>query len=80
MATDDDNSRSGKSSSAEDRLLDAKSQVARLTAQNEKLEFTLREARDHIGKLREEVAKLTTPPMASSLLVSVLAAMLMRSP
>lgn len=70
MATDDDNSRSGMSSSAEDRLLDAKSQVARLTAQNEKLEFTLREARDHIGKLREEVAKLTTPPMAYGVVVA----------
>ena len=70
VATDDSGSRGGKQSSAEDRLLEAKSQMARLTAQNEKLEFTLREARDHIGKLREEVAKLTTPPMAYGVVVS----------
>jgi proteasome-associated ATPase len=67
MATDE--SGSGKHSSVEERLLDAKGHIARLTAQNEKLEFTLREARDHIGKLREEVAKLTTPPMAYGVVV-----------
>ncbi|MFZ9174766.1 MAG: proteasome ATPase, partial [Ilumatobacteraceae bacterium] len=68
MATDE--SGSGKNSSVEERLLDAKGHIARLTAQNEKLEFTLREARDHIGKLREEVAKLTTPPMAYGVVVA----------
>lgn len=70
MATDDSGSRSGKPATSEDRLLEAKSHVARLTAQNEKLEFTLREARDHIGKLREEVAKLTTPPMVYGVIVA----------
>ncbi len=70
MATDDSGSRSGKPVTPEDRLLEAKSHVARLTAQNEKLEFTLREARDHIGKLREEVTKLTTPPMVYGVIVA----------
>ena len=32
--------------------------------QNEKLSATLREARDHIAALREEVEKLTMPPAA----------------
>ena len=69
MATDESVPRSEGSSADDGRLLEAKSQVARLTAQNEKLEFTLREARDHIGKLREEVSKLTTPPMVYGVLV-----------
>ena len=33
-------------------------------SQNEKLTYTLREARDHIAALREEVEKLTQPPSA----------------
>src|SRR6185436_16065693 len=32
--------------------------------QNEKLTYTLREAREHIAALREEVDKLTQPPSA----------------
>ena len=68
MGSDDTNARSPKQT-AEERLLESKAQLARLTAQNEKLEFTLREARDHIGKLREEVAKLTTPPMGYGVIV-----------
>ena len=32
--------------------------------QNERLTFTLREAREHIAALREEVDKLTQPPSA----------------
>ena len=32
-------------------------------SQNEKLTFTLREAREHIAALREEVDKLTQPPV-----------------
>ena len=70
MGSDDTNARSPKSATVEERLLEAKGQLARLTAQNEKLEFTLREARDHIGKLREEVAKLTTPPMGYGVIVA----------
>ncbi len=48
----------------EDRLLDAKGQLATAKAQNEKLSYALREARDHVASLREEVEKLTQPPSA----------------
>jgi proteasome-associated ATPase len=69
MATDENVPRSGRPASDDGRLLEAKTHIARLTAQNEKLEFTLREARDHIGKLREEVSKLTTPPLGYGVIV-----------
>ena len=39
-------------------------------AQNEKLTYTLREARDHISALREEVDKLTQPPSAYGTLLA----------
>jgi proteasome-associated ATPase len=48
----------------EERLLETKGQLAQALSQNEKLSATLREAREHIGALREEVEKLTTPPSA----------------
>ncbi len=48
----------------EERLLETKGQLAQLTSQNEKLTYTLREAREHISALREEVDKLTQPPAA----------------
>ncbi len=48
----------------EERLLDTKGQLAQAITQNEKLTYTLREARDHIAALREEVDKLTKPPSA----------------
>jgi proteasome-associated ATPase len=48
----------------EERLLETKGQLAQAVSQNEKLTYTLREARDHIGALREEVEKLTQPPAA----------------
>jgi proteasome-associated ATPase len=48
----------------EERLLETKGQLAQAVSQNEKLTFTLREARDHIAALREEVEKLTQPPSA----------------
>ncbi len=48
----------------EERLLETKGQLAHLTSQNERLSYTLREARDHIASLREEVDKLTQPPSA----------------
>ncbi len=48
----------------EERLLETKGQLAQAVSQNEKLSYTLREARDHIGALREEVEKLTQPPSA----------------
>jgi len=48
----------------EERLLETKGQLAQAVSQNEKLTYTLREARDHISALREEVEKLTQPPNA----------------
>ncbi|MDH4147754.1 MAG: proteasome ATPase, partial [Acidimicrobiia bacterium] len=48
----------------EERLLDTKGQLAQAVAQNEKLSYTLREAREQIAALREEVEKLTRPPSA----------------
>nr|WP_254126984.1 proteasome ATPase [Aquihabitans sp. G128] len=48
----------------EERLLETKGQLQQAVSQNEKLTYTLREARDHIAALREEVEKLTQPPAA----------------
>ena len=48
----------------EERLLETKGQLSHAVSQNEKLTYTLREARDHIAALREEVDKLTQPPSA----------------
>ncbi len=55
--------------SLEERLLETKGQLAQTTAQNEKLSYTLREARDHISSLRDEVDKLTQPPNAYAVVV-----------
>jgi len=46
----------------EERLLEVKGQLARAMSQNERLAATLREARDRIAALREEVEKLSSPP------------------
>ena len=46
----------------EERLLETKGQLQQAVSQNEKLSTTLREAREHIAALREEVEKLTMPP------------------
>ena len=48
----------------EEKLLEAKGQLAQAVSQNEKLTYTLREAREHIAALRDEVDKLTQPPSA----------------
>src|SRR6478735_6818039 len=48
----------------EERLLETKGQLAATTSQNERLTYTLREAREHISTLRDEVDKLTQPPSA----------------
>ena len=48
----------------EERLLETKGQLAQAVSQNERLSATLREAREHIAALREEVDKLTMPPSA----------------
>ncbi len=53
----------------EERLLETKGQLAQATAQNEKLSYMLREAREHIASLRDEVDKLTQPPNAYGVVV-----------
>ncbi|MEM7337536.1 MAG: proteasome ATPase [Actinomycetota bacterium] len=55
----------------EERLLDTKGQLAQAVSQNEKLTYTLREAREHIAALREEVDKLTQPPSAYGTLLGM---------
>jgi len=46
----------------EERLAEAQSRVATLTERNEKLTSTLREARDQVVALKEEVDRLAQPP------------------
>ena len=53
----------------EERLLETKGQLAHAVSQNEKLSYTLREAREHIAALRDEVDKLTQPPSAYGVVV-----------
>ncbi len=48
----------------EEKLLETKGQLTQAVSHNEKLTYTLREAREHIAALREEVDKLTQPPSA----------------
>ncbi|WP_370288055.1 proteasome ATPase, partial [Nocardioides sp.] len=48
--------------SLEVRLADAQRSLAAVTAQNDRLASTLREARDQILKLKEEVDRLAQPP------------------
>src|SRR5688572_1326584 len=55
----------------EERLLETKGQLAQAVSQNEKLTYTLREAREHISALREEVDKLTQPPNAYGTVLSI---------
>ena len=50
-------------------LDDVRQQLAHKVAQNEKLSYTLREAREHIAQLREEVEKLSQPPSAYGVIV-----------
>jgi proteasome-associated ATPase len=54
----------GRVRTLEERLLQTKGQLAHAVSQNEKLTFTLQQAKEHIATLREEVDKLTQPPSA----------------
>jgi len=54
----------GRVRTLEERLLETKGQLAHAVSQNEKLTFTLQQAKEHIAALREEVDKLTQPPAA----------------
>ena len=53
----------------EERLLEVKGQLARAMSQNDRLASTLREARDRIASLREEVEKLSSPPSGYGLVL-----------
>ncbi len=53
---------SGSTSGLEARLNDTERSLASVTSQNERLASTLREARDQITKLKEEVDRLAQPP------------------
>ena len=55
--------------SLEERLLETKGQLAQAVGQNERLSYTLREAREQITTLREEVDKLSQPPSAYGIVV-----------
>ena len=46
----------------EERLSETKGRLSQAVSQNEKLTTMLRDAREHIGALRDEVEKLTQPP------------------
>ncbi|CAN5396396.1 proteasome ATPase [soil metagenome] len=59
----------GRVRALEERLLETKGQLAQAVGQNEKLSYTLREAREHISTLRDEVDKLTQPPSAYGVVV-----------
>jgi proteasome-associated ATPase len=54
----------GRVQALEERLLEAKGQLAHAVSQNEKLTFTLQQAKEQLAALREEVEKLTQPPAA----------------
>ena len=54
----------------EERLVEAQSRVAALTERNEKLTATLREARDQVVALKEEVDRLAQPPSGYGVFLS----------
>ena len=62
---------SAERDAADGSLADSKIQIARLTGQNEKLSYTLREAREHIASLRDEVDKLTRAPGSYGTVVGI---------
>jgi proteasome-associated ATPase len=54
----------------EERLREAEASISTVTAQNERLAGTLREARDQIVALKEEVDRLAQPPSAFGVFLS----------
>ena len=56
---------------AERRLADARADARSLAQQNEKLNATLREARESLLALREQLAALSNPPQAHGLVVGL---------
>jgi proteasome-associated ATPase len=61
----------GRVQALEERLLESKGQLAHAVSQNEKLTFTLQQAKEQLAALREEVEKLTQPPAAYGTFLSV---------
>ncbi len=59
----------GRARLLEERLLETRGQLAHTLAQNEKLTFSLRESREHVAALRDEVEKLSQPPSAYGVVV-----------
>jgi proteasome-associated ATPase len=55
----------------EERLLETKGQLAQALSQNERLAATLREAREQMVALKEEVEKLTAPPSGYGVFLGV---------
>ena len=70
MTTDAD-AKADKNTPDKSVPIDLKLQIARLTGQNEKLSYTLREAREHIANLRDEVDKLTRAPGSYGTVVGI---------
>jgi proteasome-associated ATPase len=54
----------------EDRLIEAQSRVASLTDRNERLADTLRDARDQLVALKEEIDRLAQPPSGYGIFLS----------
>ena len=48
----------------EERLLESRGQLSHAVSQNEKLTFTLQQAKEQLAALRDEVEKLSQPPSA----------------
>jgi len=48
----------------DERLAELRAQLAQAVSRNERLTYTLQQAREHVAALREEVDKLTQPPAA----------------
>ena len=61
----------GRVQTLEERLLETKGQLAHAVSQNEKLTFTLQQAKEQLAALREEVEKLTQPPAAYGTFLAV---------
>lgn len=62
----------GNESTEDKRLLaDARSQISDLRVKNERLELTLREAKTHLEALREEVGRLSRPPLTYGVVLGI---------
>ncbi len=62
----------GNESTEDKRLLaDARSQISDLRMKNERLELTLREAKTHLEALREEVGRLSRPPLTYGVVLGI---------